>query len=74
MTRAGAKPLLDVMKDLNTLRLVDIRGNTDGSLLGVLENGEHYTTFSTFQVSHNLLHALPPLLMWQIATAFSLMS
>ncbi|KAG0627876.1 hypothetical protein M758_2G235000 [Ceratodon purpureus] len=49
MTRAGAKPLLDVMKDLNILRLVDVRGNSDDSLLGVLENGEHYTTFSTFQ-------------------------
>lgn len=53
MTRAGAKPLLDVMKEMNTLRLVDIRGNTDDSLLGVLENGEHYTTFSTFQVPHD---------------------
>ena len=53
MTRAGAKPLLDVMKELNILRLVDIRGNTDDTLLGVLENGEHYTTFSTFQVSLN---------------------
>ncbi|XP_073392623.1 uncharacterized protein [Physcomitrium patens] len=49
MTRSGAKPLLDVMKDLSILRLVDMRGNTDETLLGILENGEHYTTFSTFQ-------------------------
>lgn len=50
MTRAGAKPLLDVMKEKRTLRLVDIRGNADDNLLGVLENGEHYTTFSSYQV------------------------
>jgi len=50
MTRVGAKPLLDVMKELHILKLVDIRGNIDDDLLGVLENGEHYTTFSTYQV------------------------
>jgi len=50
MTRVGAKPLLDVMKEFHILRLVDIRGNVDEGLLGVLENGEHYTTFSTYQV------------------------
>lgn len=49
MTRVGAKPILDVMKELNVLRLVDMRGNTDENLLGVLEFGEHYTTFSSFQ-------------------------
>lgn len=50
MTRVGAKPILDVMRELNILRLVDMRGNSDKNLLGVLEGGEHYTTFSTFQV------------------------
>lgn len=43
--------MLDVMKELHILRLVDIRGNADEGLLGVLENGEHYTTFSTYQVA-----------------------
>lgn len=50
MTRVGAKPILDVMRELNILRLVDMRGNSDKNLLGVLEGGEHYTTFSSFQV------------------------
>ena len=50
MTRVGAKPILDVMRELNILRLVDMRGNSDKNLLGVLEGGEHYTTFSFFQV------------------------
>lgn len=53
MTRLGAKPVLDVMKEFNVLRLVDMRANKDECLLGVLENGEHYTTFSTFQVPQN---------------------
>lgn len=51
MTRVGAKYLLDVMHEFNILRLVDLRGNEDDKMLGVLENGEHYTSFSTFQVN-----------------------
>ncbi|KAG0630928.1 hypothetical protein M758_1G214500 [Ceratodon purpureus] len=51
VTRVGAKFLLDVMHEFNILRLVDLRGNEDEKLLGVLENGEHYTQFSTFQVN-----------------------
>ena len=51
MTRVGAKYLLDVMHEFNILRLVDLRGNEDDKVLGVLENGEHYTSFSTFQVN-----------------------
>ena len=51
VTRVGAKLLLDVMHEFNILRLVDLRGNEDEKLLGVLENGEHYTQFSTFQVN-----------------------
>ena len=62
MTRLGAKPVLDLMKELNVLRLVDMRGNKDESLLGVLENGEHYTTFSTFQVPRNCLPSIFTLL------------
>lgn len=62
MTRLGAKPVLDVMKELNNLRLVDMRGNKDECLLGVLENGEHYTTFSTFQVPQNFLPSVFTLL------------
>lgn len=66
MTRSGAKPLLDVMKDLSILRLVDMRGNTDETLLGILENGEHYTTFSTFQVNPHNSCFFPLLIFWML--------
>jgi hypothetical protein len=47
LTSSGAKALLDIMKDINVLQLVDLRGNNENdNLLGVLEGGEHYMAFS----------------------------
>ncbi len=47
LTSSGAKALLDIMKDMNVLQLVDLRGNNENDdLLGVLESGEHYMAFS----------------------------
>lgn len=74
MTRVGAKPILDVMRELNILRLVDMRGNLDKNLLGVLEGGEHYTTFSSFQVGrlYIWLLSLSSLLRCKITGLFSI--
>ncbi|MCO5603587.1 hypothetical protein L7F22_057738 [Adiantum nelumboides] len=48
LTRASGKLLLDVM-EWAILRFVDLRDNVDNRLMGVLEDGQHLTSFSRMQ-------------------------
>ncbi|KAI5061446.1 hypothetical protein GOP47_0023951 [Adiantum capillus-veneris] len=49
LTRVSGKLLLDVMEEWAILRFVDLRDNVDNSLMGVLEEGQHLTSFSRVQ-------------------------
>ncbi|MCO5598065.1 hypothetical protein L7F22_052155 [Adiantum nelumboides] len=49
LTRVSGKLLLDVMEEWATLRFVDLRDNVDNRLMGVLEDGQHLTSFSRMQ-------------------------
>ncbi|MCO5576912.1 hypothetical protein L7F22_030733 [Adiantum nelumboides] len=49
LTRVSGKLLLDVMEEWATLRFVDLRDNVENRLMGVLEDGQHLTSFSQMQ-------------------------